>query len=60
MRLKDMKLTRQEQAIEDAFLRGEYVSVSKAEFNRTARKTGGVLNSTGYRKQEALQIVPPS
>lgn len=47
--MKRIKLTRQEQAIEDAALRGEYVPVSKAEFNAIAaalakRKKDAVLN----------------
>jgi predicted DNA binding CopG/RHH family protein len=32
-----MKLTREEKRIEEASLRGEYVSVSKKEFNRIKR-----------------------
>ena len=44
-----MKLTRQEKAIEDALLRGEYVSVDKKEFDMIARalearKKNAVLN----------------
>ena len=38
MRLKHFKLTRQEKAIEDALIKGEYVSVSKAEFDQMARE----------------------
>ena len=34
---KRMKLTREEQRIENALLRGEYVPVSKAEFKEVAR-----------------------
>ncbi len=35
--MRRIKLTRQEKEIEDALLRGEYVSVSKEEFEATAR-----------------------
>ena len=47
--MRRIKLTRQEKAIEDAALRGEYVNVSKAEFDRIAkmieaRKKDAVLN----------------
>ena len=44
-----MKLTREEKRIEEASLKGEYVSVSKEEFDRIkraldARKKDAVLN----------------
>ncbi len=47
--MRRIKLTRQEQAIEDAALRGEYVPVSKEEFDEIAkalmaRKKDTVLN----------------
>lgn len=47
--MRKIKLTRQEKAIEDALLRGEYVSVSKEKFNEiaqaiAARKKDSVLN----------------
>ncbi len=47
--MRAIKLTRQEKVIEDALLRGEYVPVSKAEFNVIAaalakRKKDAVLN----------------
>jgi predicted DNA binding CopG/RHH family protein len=47
--MRRIKLTRQEQAIEDSIARGEYVPVSKAEFDSiaralTARKKDAVLN----------------
>jgi predicted DNA binding CopG/RHH family protein len=35
--MRKIKLTRQEKAIEDALLRGEYVSAPKEEFDRIAR-----------------------
>ena len=49
MRLKRFKLTRQEKAMEDALIRGEYVPVSKAEFDEIAqaiaeRRKDAVLN----------------
>lgn len=47
--MRTIKLTRQERAIEDALMKGEYVSVSKEEFNEiaqavAARKKDAVLN----------------
>jgi predicted DNA binding CopG/RHH family protein len=47
--MRRIKLTRQEKAIEDALLRGEYVDVSKERFNEIvqaleARKKNAVLN----------------
>jgi len=47
--MRRTKLTRQEKAIEDALLRGEYKSVSKERFNEIvqaleARKKDAVLN----------------
>lgn len=47
--MRRSKLTRQEQAIEDAALRGEYVNVSKEEFDEIskaimARRKDAVLN----------------
>jgi len=35
--MRRIRLTRQERAVEDALLRGEYVRVSKAEFEEIAR-----------------------
>jgi len=35
--MKRIKLTRQEREIENALLRGEYVKVSKAEFDEIAQ-----------------------
>ena len=37
MKLKPMKLTKYERRIEQELLRGEWVPVGKAEFNRIAR-----------------------
>ncbi len=42
-----MKLTRQEKAIEDALLRGEYKSVSKEKFNE-------IVQSIERRKKDAV------
>jgi predicted DNA binding CopG/RHH family protein len=47
--MRRIKLTRQERAIEEALLRGEYVDVSKEEFDEiarslAARKKDTVLN----------------
>ncbi|MEI6424276.1 MAG: hypothetical protein WCP55_18815, partial [Lentisphaerota bacterium] len=47
--MRRIKLTRQEKAIEDALIRGEYVSGTKEEFNEmvealNARKKNAVLN----------------
>ena len=47
--MRRIKLTREERAIEDALLRGEYVSVSKEEFKEIAdalarRRKDAVLN----------------
>ena len=47
--MRKIKLTRQEKAIEDAALRGEYVNVSKEKFDEiakmlVARKKDTVLN----------------
>ena len=47
--MRRIKLTRQEEAIEDALLKKEYVDVSKKEFNAiakfiAARKKDAVLN----------------
>ena len=47
--MKRIKLTRQEQAIEDAIGRGEYVSIDKAEFEAIKqalmrRRKNAVLN----------------
>ena len=49
MQLRRIKLTRQEKAIEDALIRGEYVPVSKKEFDEIAqaiaeRRKDAVLN----------------
>jgi len=35
--MRKIELTKQEQTIEDSLVRGEYVSVSKAEFDSIAR-----------------------
>jgi len=47
--MRKIKLTRQEKAIEESLLKGEYISVSKEEFNTiadaiAARKKDAVLN----------------
>lgn len=47
--MRTIKLTQQERAIENALMKGEYVSVSKEEFNEmalaiAARKKDAVLN----------------
>ena len=47
--MRKIRLTRQEKAIEDALLKGEYVNLSKKEFNTiaesvAARKKDAVLN----------------
>lgn len=47
--MRRIKLTREERAIEEALLRGEYQDVSKAEFERmaqalAARRKDAVLN----------------
>ena len=47
--MRTFKLTRQERAIEEALMKGEYVDVPKEEFNEiaraiTARKKDAVLN----------------
>ena len=47
--MRQMKLTREEKAIEEGLVRGEYVSASKEEFNRIAqiidaRKKNAILN----------------
>jgi len=47
--MRKIKLTKQEKSIEDALLRGEYVSVSKEKFTEIAaaleaRKKDAVLN----------------
>jgi len=47
--MRQMKLTRQEKAIEDALLKGEYVNIDKAEFQKIAqaiqaRRKDSVLN----------------
>jgi len=35
--MRAIKLTRQERAVEDALMKGEYIDVSKEEFNAMAR-----------------------
>jgi len=35
--MRAIKLTRQEKAVEDALMKGEYIDVSKEEFNEMAR-----------------------
>jgi len=47
--MRAVKLTKQERAVEEALVKGEYVSVSKKEFNEIAqalarRKKDAVLN----------------
>ena len=47
--MRKIKLTREEKAIEDALLKGEYVSVSQAEYDEivaaiAARRKDAVLN----------------
>lgn len=47
--MRSLKLTKQEQEIEDALMKGEYVDVSKDKFNEIAkaiadRKKDAVLN----------------
>ena len=47
--MRQVKLTRQEEAIEDALLKGEYVNIDKAEFQKIAqaiqaRRRDSVLN----------------
>lgn len=47
--MRTIKLTRQEKAIEDALMKGEYVNASKEEFDEmaraiAARKKDAVLN----------------
>ncbi|HAJ56175.1 MAG TPA: antitoxin [Candidatus Omnitrophica bacterium] len=47
--MRTAKLTRQEKAIEDALIKGEYINVSKEEFNEmaqaiAARRKDAVLN----------------
>lgn len=65
--MKKIKLTRQEKAIEDALLRGEYVSVSKERFKEIAdaleaRKKDAVLNirvnsyDLGHLKEKAQKL----
>ena len=48
--MRKMKLTRREKAIEDALVRGEYVSVSKEEHERIARAIAA------YRKDAVLNL----
>ncbi len=48
--MRKMKLTRQEKAMEDALVRGEYVSVSKEEHERIARAI------SAYRKNAVLNL----
>ena len=45
--MRRIKLTREERAIEDALLRGEYVSVSKERFDDIAR-------ALAYRRKDAV------
>ena len=45
--MRTIKLTRQEKIIENALLKGEYVSVGKKEFNEIAQ-------SLAYRKKDAV------
>ncbi len=48
--MRKIKLTRQEKAIEDALVRGEYVDVPKEEFDRIARMIAA------YKKDAVLNI----
>ena len=48
--MRRIKLTRQEKAIEDALVRGEYVSVSKEKFNEIAQAIAA------HRKDTVLNI----
>jgi predicted DNA binding CopG/RHH family protein len=48
--MRKTKLTREEKAIEDALLRGEYVSVSKEKFEEAAAMI------KAYRKDAVLNI----
>lgn len=48
--MRKIKLTRQEQAIEDALVRGEYVDVPKEEFERIGRMIAA------YKKDAVLNI----
>jgi predicted DNA binding CopG/RHH family protein len=47
--MRQLKLTRQEKAVEDALIKGEYISVGKEEFEQmakaiAARRKDAVLN----------------
>ncbi|MBI4335474.1 MAG: antitoxin [Candidatus Omnitrophica bacterium] len=49
MKMRSVKLTRQEKAVEDAIVKGEYISAGKDEFDEiaraiTARRKDAVLN----------------
>ena len=48
--MRRIKLTRQEKAIEDALMRGEYVDVSKEKFNEIAQAI------VAHRKDTVLNI----
>ena len=48
--MRRIKLTRQEKAIEDASIRGDYVPVSKKEFNEIAKAIAR------YKKDTVLNI----
>lgn len=57
--MRKIKLTRQEKALEDALVRGEYTSVKKNEFERIAeivasRKKDAVLNIRVNSKDLAM------
>lgn len=65
--MRKIRLTRQEMAIEDSLLKGEYVNVSKSEFTAiaeaiAARKKNAVLNirvnssDLGSIKQKAQKL----
>ena len=45
--MRQVKLTREERAIEDALVRGEYVSVGKERFNEIAQ-------ALAYRRKDAV------
>lgn len=52
--MRRIKLTRQEKAIEDAALRGEYVPVSKEKFDEMAASIAAAV--AAHRKDAVLNI----
>ncbi len=52
------KLTKSEKAIEDALLRGEYVNVSKAEFNEIAEAIARRRKDAAIRVELNAKIPP--